>query len=244
LQLAHYGDGASLQQLAAEAGYSKSTVHRLLATLGRLEMVEREPQTRRYRLGRRARDLGRGPSPQRDLRQVTRPYMEDLRARSGETVTLHVVEGCEHVVVDECESTQEIRHTLPIGLRVPLLRGATAKAILAFLAPEARQRALAQTRTEEAPGPSDEELQDIHDLGYALSLAERVPGGAAISAPLRDATGSVCGALSISGPNFRFTSARATRCAPYLVEAAAEVSQAIGYAPAAREWNGRSVRAP
>src|SRR5688572_7928031 len=49
----------SLQQLAREIGCSKTTVHRLLTTLERREVVEKDPDSRQYRLGRRARDLSR-----------------------------------------------------------------------------------------------------------------------------------------------------------------------------------------
>jgi DNA-binding IclR family transcriptional regulator len=226
----------SLQELARETGHSKSTVHRLLATLEGLEVVERDGQSRRYRLGRRMRELGRDNWAQIDLRQAAQPHMEALRDRTEETVTLHLIEGADHVVVEACESQQVIRYTLPLGQHTPLLRGATAKAILAFLPLEQRRRVLAVTRTETDHGPSDQELQHVRDVGYSFSLAERVPGAAAISGPIFDRMGRLYAALSVSGPSFRFNEARARRCAPALVEAVAEVSAAIGHA-------GRAERA-
>jgi IclR family KDG regulon transcriptional repressor len=215
-------------------------VHRLLATLERLEVVEveRDRHFRHYRLGRRVRELSRDSWAQVDLRQLALPYMLELRDHSEETVTLHLLEGSEHVVVEQCESPQEIRRILPLGQRTPLLRGATAKAILAFLPPEQVRAILAAVRTAEHEGPSAEELQDIRSLGYSFSLAERVPGGSAISAPVLDRTGRVCAALSISGPSFRFTPARATRCAPALRQAAERISAALGYPGQSQGSNG------
>jgi len=226
--IADHRGSVSLQELAREVGCSKSTVHRLLATLERLGVVERDPELRHYRLGRRARELSREPWAQTDLRQVVLPYMRELCSESAETVTLHRLEDTEHVVIEQCESPQEIRRSLQLGQRAPLLRGATAKAILAGLSADEARAVLAQTRTDEDGGPSPQELEDIRTVGYAFSLAERVAGGASISVPLFDRTERVCGALSISGPSFRFTAARATCCAPALVEAARRISAELG----------------
>ncbi len=230
-RLAEHRRGVSLQQLAREVGCSKSTVHRLLMTLEGLDVVERDSAPGHYRLGRRARELAPSGWERADLRHLALPYMQRLRDESEETVTLHELDGYDHVVVEECESQQEIRRTLPLGQRAPLLRGATAKAILAFL-PEAEvARILAAAATPDEAGPSAQELHDIRSLGYAFSISERVPGGSAISVPIHDDSGRVCAALSISGPSFRFTPARAIRCAPALIRAADEIAAALGYAP-------------
>ena len=228
-RLAEGEPGVSLQQLAREVRCSKSTVHRLLTTLERIGVVERDTRSRQYRLGQRVHALAREAWPQLDLRQLALPHMRRLRDESDETVTLHLIDGPAHVVVEQCESPQEVRRVHPLGQRIPLLAGATAKAILAFLPTDEAARIIAANQAAGQSGPSQEELQDIRSLGYAFSLAERVPGSSAISAPIMDRTGRVCAALSISGPLFRFTLARATRCAPALLQAAASISAALGY---------------
>src|SRR4051794_30220556 len=160
-------DGSrSLEHLAREIGCSKSTVHRLLGTLEGLGgvAVERDGHYRRYRLGPRIRELGREGWGQIDLRQIARPHLSTLRDESEETVTLHLVEGDAHVVVEQVESPQEIRRILPMGQRTPLLRGATAKAILAFMPGEQARTILAATRVDDYEEPSDRELADIRGL--------------------------------------------------------------------------------
>jgi DNA-binding IclR family transcriptional regulator len=227
-------DGSrSLEHLAREIGCSKSTVHRLLGTLEGLGAVavERDGHYRRYRLGPRIRELGREGWAQIDLRQIAQPHLSALRDESEETVTLHLVEGDAHVVVEQVESPQEIRRILPMGQRTPLLRGATAKAILAFMPGERVRTILAATRVDDYEGPTDQELADIRSLGYSFSLAERIPGGSSISAPVLDRSGQVTAALSISGPSFRFTPARALRCAPGLLAVAERISASLGYVP-------------
>ncbi len=223
--------GRSLEQLAREVGCSKSTVHRLLGTLEGLGVVavERDGHYRRYRLGPRVRELSREGWAPTDLRQLALPEMLALRDQSEETVTLHLVQGTTHVVVEQCESPQEIRRILPLGQHTPLLRGATAKAILAAMAPERARAVLAATRTDDYAGPSEQELEDTRGLGYSFSLSERIPGGSSVSAPILDRSGEVCAALSISGPSFRFTPARALRWAPALLAATQRISAALGH---------------
>ena len=152
-RLAEHRRGVALQQLAREVGCSKSTVHRLLATLESMDVVERDTPLGHYRLGRRAREFAPTGWGRTDLRQLALPYMRQLREESEETVTLHLLDGYEHVVVEECESQEEIRRTLPLGQRAPLLRGATAKAILAFLPDAEAGRILGVTATPDEGGP-------------------------------------------------------------------------------------------
>lgn len=235
LHLAQVSSGCTLQELSQSLGYSKSTVHRLVGTLERLEIIERAPRDRRYRVGPRMRPIWTGgPSDRADPRRVAIPQMLALRETCGETVTLHALVGTTHVVVEQCESLEEIRRILPVGQPVPLLAGATAKVLLAFLPPEQAVSLAAQVRTPDQAGPSRQELRDIQTLGYAYSLSERIDGASAISAPILDGTGRVWGALSISGPSFRFTAARAARTAPALMEAASRISTALGYVAPSR----------
>jgi IclR family KDG regulon transcriptional repressor len=220
-RLAAHPDGAGLQQLAGEIGVSKSTAHRLLATLQGLGVAEQDTASRLYRPGSRLAELALGAGVP-DLRRRALPIMRQLRDETEETVTLHVLEDGSHVVVEQVESEHEIRRINPIGQPVPLISGATARAVLAFL-PEAEAAAIL-AQFEARQRPSADELAEIRERGYSLSPGERLAGGTAMSAPVFDADGRVAAALSVSGPRFRFTLARAARCAPALMAAARRLS--------------------
>lgn len=224
-RLAAHEEGAGLQDLAGEVGCSKSTVHRLLATLQALGVAEQDAASRQYRLGPRMRELNAAGG---DLRRSALPVMRQLRDETQETVTLHVLEGDSHVVIEQVESSHEIRRILPLGQAVPLLTGATARAMLAFLPTDRMHEILTRTHTSVEDGPALEELATVRAQGYAISPGERLEGGTAMSAPVLDPSGALRAALSVSGPKFRFTLARANRCAPALVAAAARLSQALG----------------
>lgn len=229
-RLAEYPSGTSLHQLAQDTRWSKSTIHRLLGTLERLGVVERDRQTRAYRIGPRLRQLAQVERTAIDLRQVARPEMERLRALTGETVTLHEIDrgSGQHVVVEQCESPEEVRRVWSIGQRLPVLSGAASQAMLAWLAADEIEAVLMRTRSADDPGPTRDDLQAVRSKGYAFSLSKRVPGGSSISAPIRGPGGRLVGAVSISGPTFRFTLERADACASALVQSTARVSARLG----------------
>ena len=228
-RLAEHPAGASLQRLASEAGVSKSTTHRLLATLERLGAAEQDAASRVYRLGPRMRLLaGSRGDALADVRRIALPPMVELRDLCGESVILQVLDDVWRVVVDQCESAHEVRRVMSIGQRLPILTGSASKAILSRLSPEEVERILARTRRPDEHGPSAAELSEVRRSGWAFAFSERVPGGSAISAPLVGAGERVFGALSVSGPSFRFTQDVATGYGPTLAAVAARISTRLG----------------
>src|SRR5437763_12528639 len=80
-------------EVARELRVHRSTALRLLATLERHALVERDPRTARYRLGRRLPQLASAVAGELDLRAVARPVCEQVAAAAGETTTLDVLVG-------------------------------------------------------------------------------------------------------------------------------------------------------
>src|SRR2546423_15379918 len=88
-------------EIARELHVHRSTALRLLGTLERHALVERDPRTAKYRLGRRLPQLARVVTGELDLRHVARPVCEGLAASTGETVTLDVLDGDEIGPIDQ-----------------------------------------------------------------------------------------------------------------------------------------------
>jgi DNA-binding IclR family transcriptional regulator len=65
--------------------------------------------------------------------------------------------------------------------------------------------------------------------GYAFSVEELEQGLNAVAAPVRDHTGGVIAALSVSGPVYRFTEERMREATPDVVAAAAAISHRMGH---------------
>src|SRR5918992_1741133 len=130
-----------LVDISHRLGLHKSTAHRLLSLLKKKGLVVVDPATQLYSLGPALVELAWIVLRQQDLRSVCRPYMEQLRQHTNETVSLNIRMGDKRVCVEELQSNQEVKYSQTFGLTAPLYVGAPGKALLAFL-PEADLEAL------------------------------------------------------------------------------------------------------
>lgn len=235
----------TLAELARLVGCSTSTVHRTITTLAEFHFVEKDPITRRYRLGLQLLHLADARARQVDLAAIARPYMEQLNDYTLETVVLYIVHGVEATAIACIESPQELRQTVEIGRPGPLSElGAKNKVLLAYLSPRAVAAVFADiqwARVNRTPGQLREELARIREQGLARSFGERVPEAASMAAPLWDRRGLV-GALAIAGPAARWTAAAMDRAEVALREAAAEISRQLGGRPDWLETQAAALR--
>ena len=74
--------------IAGRVGLHKSTVSRILATLEQEHLVERDPQSRRYRLGLGLITLAGPLLADLDERRVAYPVLQELTEQTGETLSL------------------------------------------------------------------------------------------------------------------------------------------------------------
>lgn len=242
----------TLQELGRAVGCSTSTAHRILATMADFYLVEKDPVTRRYRLGPGVFYLADARSRQADLRAVAKPRMEWLSDYSLETVSLHLLVGASAVCLDIAESRQELRLVQEIGVATRVAElGAKAKVLLAFM-PEPEQQAIldevAWARLGLTPAALREELARIRTTGVARSFGERVDVAASMAAAIHDQRNRVIAALAIAGPKARWTAEAMNEAEPALRQAALEIShelgyRADGYRPSLRAESG-SARAP
>jgi len=200
--------------IARRLGIPKSAVHRTLTSLCRIGLVRQDPVTSKYRLGRRAVDLGLAALDHSDIRSAALPVMHDITDLSGETTTLSLLLGRERFYAAQVESQQDVRMTVEVGLRCPLYAGASGRAILAFLSDPELEDYLRSVTLARLTGSTITDIADLRQtldrvrtLGYSVSWGERDPWAAAVAAPFRDRDGRVAGCLSTCGPISRFRSA-------------------------------------
>lgn len=216
---------------------SRSTVHRLLTSLQRHEFVQQVPGSRHYALGPRVLRMAQAASLKVNLQAMSRPIMASLRDRCDETVGLHVSQGNGvRVVLDQVESRQPLRRTYTeIGQPLPIYQGAPGKVLLAHGPPESQERVVsgvleaATTRTITDPEKLRSELRRVFKNGYALSLEERVQDTSTLAVPIRDHTGDVIAAISVTGPSTRLSRKRLLSLVPLATEAASDISRSLGY---------------
>jgi DNA-binding IclR family transcriptional regulator len=207
---------ATLAELVERTGLPRATAHRLAVALEGHRLVRRTPAGT-WATGPALAELGRSGA---DLAELAARHLPALRDATGESAQFYVRDGAWRVCVAAAERTSGLRDTVPVGARLPMTAGSAAHALLAF--------APADEVTPLLPSASftARTLLDVRRRGWAHSIAEREPGVASLSAPVRDTAGSVLGAVSISGPVERL----GRRPGPEVVGAVLEAAAAIGRA--------------
>jgi DNA-binding IclR family transcriptional regulator len=207
-----------LAELCERTGMPRATTYRLAAALEVHRLLARDDEGR-WRLGPAVTELAtRVNDP---LLAAGAAVLPALREATGESVQLYRREGTSRVCVAALEPAAGLRDTVPVGARLPMTAGSGAKVLLAY----------SDTATQKALLPSakftDRVLAEVRRRGWAQSVAEREPGVASVSAPVRDGRSVVVAAISVSGPIDRMGRRPGARWAADLVAAAEEIAQRL-----------------
>jgi DNA-binding IclR family transcriptional regulator len=230
------GTAIGVSEIARHLSLPKSVVHYHVTALARNRFVEARTD-RRYVLGPAALRLGGGhqaPASQLDLRSRALPHLRRLQEETCETVALAQLVEHRRVFVDQLVSPQELKVAVELGRPLALHVGASGRAILANLSSEVRDTILAEPLEAVTPQtPVDPhwlyaELERVRVIGVATGRGEDQPGSASVAAPLFGPQG-VVGALSVSGPVYRFIEAAVERFKPPLRAAATGLSRDLGW---------------
>lgn len=224
-----------ITELAAELGFTKSNVHRFLATLQQLGYVRQNPADSTYELTAKLWELGNHVIRRMDLVKMARPAMVKLAETTGETVHLSMLEGTDVVYLDKIESEHHIRAHTSVGARAPAFTMATGKAMLAHMPDDYLERFrphlrryTSTTRTTIEELRADVEL--ARKQGYAaVPHGEWREGIAACACAILGRTGEVAGAIGMSGPDSRIKRRELRQIAVHVMEAARAISLALGH---------------
>ncbi|MFL6602449.1 MAG: IclR family transcriptional regulator [Steroidobacteraceae bacterium] len=209
--LAKKSDGMTLADLNGVLESPKSSLLNLLRPLvveGYLTHTQGL-----YRLGPTAFRLAATMMSAWNFPKMARPYLEELAARSKETVYIGVLDREAQVItyVDAIDSPHSIRYAITVGMNRPLYCTAAGRVLLAFADEKFRDGYLRSTKlvrqTPETLTDRKEllkELERIRRTGFASSVNQLFEGSAGISAPIFAAGGQVIAAIAIGAPAERF----------------------------------------
>jgi IclR family transcriptional regulator, KDG regulon repressor len=234
--LANRDGECSLVDLCAEMKLHKSTVHRLAMVLEQHRLVDKNPDTGRYRLGLRLFEFGSKAVATLDLRGRSRPYLDRLQRQFGETVFFCILDDGQVFYMEKVESQQSVRTACTVGSRAPAYCTAVGKAMLAELAePEVGEvirrwglKAVTANTITKATALRAE-LRAVRSRGYAIDDEEKEIGLRCVSAAVRGHSGKLFAAMSVSGPAFRMTKERIPEVGQAVMRAANELSAELGY---------------
>ncbi|ASF12522.1 IclR family transcriptional regulator [Nocardia brasiliensis] len=200
-----------LNELCARTGLPRATAHRLAVGLEVHRLLARD-NSGMWRPGPALAELAAGATD--PLLEAASAVLPRLREITGESVQLYRLDGNARVCIAAMEPPVGLRDTVPVGARLPLTAGSAAKVLLAWADPELQRTILADAVFGERA------VTEVRKRGWAQSAAERASGVASVSAPVRDAGGTVIAAVSVSGPIDRMGRRPGARWAADLVAAA------------------------
>lgn len=245
--LARQPDGLSLAELNALLESPKSSLLNLLRPLVAEGYLLHNHGF--YRLGPTAFRMAANIMSVWNFSRLMRPYLDELAARSKESVYIGVLDRDQQVItyVDAIDSGHSIRYAVTVGAHRPLYCTAAGRVLLAFADEEFQQNYFRTVKFERRTPRTltdrkelRRELERIRETGVSTSLGEMFEGSAAIAAPIYGTEGKVIAALAIGAPANRFE-AELPRLREVLLDVAARVSgaQLVGKDVASGEPSSR-----
>lgn len=232
IQVLADADGLPLADVARRAELPVSTVHRLLTTLEKRQLVHHDLSTGFWTVGLGLFRAGSAYLRIRKLPDIGRAVIRRLLNETEETVNLSMFDGMELVVVAQAEGHAPVRAFYRLGARLPLHATAAGKAVLAAAGPAFRGSCLGPLRYEPFTVATHRAERDLMDdvgrtaeRGYAVDAEEHTAGMRAVAAAILNEWREPIGAVSVSAPVVRMSDDRVARLGRRVMAAAEQMTR-------------------
>jgi IclR family acetate operon transcriptional repressor len=224
---------ADLSTVARTVGLHPTTTLRMLESLRSSDLIRQRRGL--YEIGARAFEIGCSFVNRKPLAHEAQALVDELAGRVNETASFGILDDGEVLYLAIAPGERELGIQSTAGGRHPAHCTALGKVLLADLPWESVEtilKAHPPVRLTPSTLVKTAELRDelarVAQEGYAVDDEERVPGVVCVAAPIRDQTGSVVAAMSISGPSLRITSRRIPALAREVMKISDEASGILG----------------
>ncbi|MGJ8617684.1 MAG: IclR family transcriptional regulator [Sulfitobacter sp.] len=222
-----------LSQLCKLANRDKATTYRHLQALEDAGFVEKNPLTKRYRLGPALLSLAQ-------MREVTVPRkagviapLKELADATGETAHVSILSGGTLYSLDVVESPEHSTRAIVSAATHPLHATASGICALAFSTPDLTDIAKKNLKAFTAQTPTTEQeidaaIQHARATGYGHSDGSLDNEVHSRSVPIFDQTGLLAGTVSVACVATRFTSKAEQEIKRHLITASRQISHNWG----------------
>lgn len=221
------GGNTSLGALAKISGQSRSTTHRLLATLVDANLLHLED--REYSLGNRIFELGEIKRRSMSFLDSARPIMLRYAETTGDTIHLAVLDGQEIMLLERCFGNRQLRINSYPGLRNRAIMTAVGKALIAHQVPLDGWRDMVSNLPPDYSKTAEQILADLHNArktNTAIDFNECNLGTCGIASTFATADGKRL-ACSINGATVYFPETRMLELRPVVHQLAQDLSEAL-----------------
>lgn len=226
-----------IAELSRFMGLPKTTVHGLVQTLLKNRLLQQDAETRKYRLGFKAFELGAIVGNTLELNRKAAAPLYALARRTRLDARLAIWEGGT-VLITMGAGFRSQAFFSEIGPRMPAYCSASGRIFLAHLPESERRDYFARTKfrrytpfTMTDPTQLLREIEKGRARGYAVNREELGFGVIAFAAPVLDRTGRVVAAVSLSTNPDPLPKKREKSVIDALVKGAMIISRELGYYP-------------
>ncbi|MEH7224223.1 IclR family transcriptional regulator [Bacillus sp. JJ1566] len=201
----------SLQQIAKETELTSPTALKILDTLQLIGYVQKDEETKKFRLGRSIIKYANKALNQTEIKDLAQPYLEKLREHTTETVHMGILDQSSIVYIAKLESFNPVSLYSRVGRAIPLYCSAMGKSILADQTDEQIEDYLnnhtLEKKTEKTITTKEgfmKEIKEIRKRGFAFDNEEHEADIFCVGASIT-VEGKNYGAFSVSVPKYRIT---------------------------------------
>ncbi len=227
----------SLEEIEKNIDASLYQIEKILEVLINRGYVNYNPKRKTYSLGIKNFEVGYSYLSHVDLRNIARPYLQYLGEKFQENVYLAVRSGFEIVYIDAYEVNRPVVVKSRVGRLLPLYASASGKIHLADMDEDELEEFFREEKlvpyTSKTITDKEELLKHIRmvkENGYAIDDEEWEEEVRCLSVPVRDHTGRVVAAMTLSAPSWRIPYEELTgKVKDEFIKKSEELSERLGY---------------
>ena len=226
----------SVMEISRNLSMLPSKVSRMLGTIEKEGYLEKNPGTKKYRLGIRFFELGMVYAFHFPLRRIIRPHIEEMAKELNLTASWGILRDTKVIVVDRIQNMNIDLLSYRIGLNLPVHSTSIGKVLLAFLPEQEQDRILGSIDLAKLTDATvvdreliKENLRAVRERGYSIDDGETHEDLNCIAAPIRGPNGEVIAAINLMCEKSRKSAQELFLFSSFLKEKALFVSRQLGY---------------
>ncbi len=196
----------AIKEFAELLELPKPTIHSIVNTLTVHQILEQNPDNRKYHLGPVLFRLGLQYIRQQDLLSTLVVWMERLCYKYKKSVNVCMLVSGKMVVIYKVDPEEAILGYPHVGATVSVHNTANGKVLMAFAKPRLKEKILSgysyHKTTEHTITDRkgyERQLKTVRETGIGFSREEGIVGVSAISGPIYNHNGLVIASFAISG---------------------------------------------
>lgn len=228
-------DQLSLTQIASITNMNKSSAYRLLTALIENELVDKDNNSKMYRLSLGLLRYRPTLLNSKNLVLLAKPFLAEIVASTGESAQLSVpTHRYSIMTIDIQNSRGFINLSDSIGTEDPLHCTAIGKAYLSLLDSHQRDLIIDQIELKRYTNNTIvtkkeliASLEKIRELGYAFDDQEIIDGIRCVASPVLDYIGQPVASIGFTGPSSRIDISDVENYGKIIKDIASRLSQKL-----------------